>query len=271
MLKLNWSARCLVCHRDLPAGTYARWDRRSATATCPACAGTPAHPLATATARPKPRELERGRAGVSAQREYLRRRRAREARIRRRHPLIGWALIALRAEPQHETAFRRGALGEQGVARSLERRTRGGPAVILHDRRMPTGRGNIDHLAVARRGVYVIDAKAIHGSVRVRRRLFGEAKLLVDGRDRAKLVQGLERQIAAVGRALAQTAYADLTLHGVFCFTEAELPLLLGREIRGCRLCSPRAVARALNAKGPLGEDAIAAIARELDVAFPAA
>ena len=85
----------------------------------------------------------------------------RAPRIRRRHPLIGGLLLALGGAPAHETAWATGGRGEQSVARGLERRTANGPAILLHDRRMPGGYGNIDHLALAPRGVFVIDTKAM--------------------------------------------------------------------------------------------------------------
>lgn len=218
-----------------------------------------------------PDGLDRGSAGASARREYQRRRDNREARVRRRHPLIGGLLLAVGGSPAHETAWARGGRGEESVARGLERRTADGPAIVLHDRRMPGGYGNIDHLALAPRGVFVIDAKAIHGNVRVSRPLLGEPRLLVNGRDRAHLVNGLNRQVAAVRAALARIERAEIAVHGSLCFTAARLPLLGGCEIHGHRLCYGRALARRLNAKGPLTRAEIGELARKLAAIFPPA
>lgn len=66
---------------------------------------------------------------------------------------------------------------------------------------MPGGRGNVDHIAVAPSGVYVIDTKDLTGKVAVRTPVFGQPKLLVAGRDRTKLVDRLERQVAVVREA----------------------------------------------------------------------
>jgi hypothetical protein len=68
----------------------------------------------------------------------------------------------------------------------------------LHNRRMPRGRGDIDHIAVTPSGVFVIDTKDWGGTVRVASPLLGTPQLLVGGRDRTKLVDGLDRQVAAV-------------------------------------------------------------------------
>jgi hypothetical protein len=191
--------------------------------------------------------------------------------VRRRHPHIGGLILALGGSPQHEQAFERGRLGEETVARSLERRLAHAPAVLLHDRRMPGGRGNIDHLAVAPRGVYVIDAKAIKGRVRVRAAAPGASRLQVNGRTRNKLVLGLARQVGAVRTELDAHGDRDIPITGVLCFTEADFPLFGRMQIAGFLLRHPRALAKELKASGPLAPPTIGSVARHLQESFPAA
>lgn len=212
--------------------------------------------------------LDRGQAGTSAAREYDRRKAQREARTRAAHPIIGDVLLAVWGQPQHETAFRRGAAGETAVAESLEKRLAGGPAIMLHDRRMPRGGGNIDHLAIAPTGVFVVDAKDWSGKVRVTTPLLGPSKLLIAGRDRTSLIDGLDRQVSAVHEALGS---AGVAIQGVLCFTKADLPLVGVTRIRGHVLVYRKALAKRLNAPGLLGTDAIEVLARRLVAAFPAA
>ncbi len=214
---------------------------------------------------------ERGRAGASAEREHQRRKRNREAHTRRLHPHAGRLLLAVKPPPQHETAFLRGGLGEESVARSLQRKTANGQAIILHDRRMPLGRGNIDHLAVAPAGVFVIDTKDINGKVRVARPRSDRAKLLVNGRNRSKLVHGLDRQVEAVRQALLDLGHDDVMVHSAFCFTKADLPFFGSTQIGGHNLHHRRALARKLNGSGPLTPQAIRTLARKLASAFPPA
>lgn len=272
MLKLRYPASCRVCSARLRAGTRAQWDPVTRSVTCVSCATADAPEAIEMDPPAVALELDRGLPGASAQREAQRRRRRREGRTRDRHPRVGGLLLAVRGTPAHETAFIRGGAGEMSVARSLQRRTAKGPAVILHDRRMPYGRGNIDHLAVTATGVYVIDAKNIAGDVRVSRPPLGYAKLLIKGRDRTKLVDGLDRQVAAVRQALADLAYADVCVFSSLCFTsKANLPVLGRTEIRGHQLRHPRAVARKLNRTGPLDDAAIDSLARALAAAFPPA
>ena len=178
-------------------------------------------------------------------------------------------MLAAQAPPRHESAFRLGQLGEESVARALEHRN--AYATLLHDRRMPGGYGNIDHLAVAPSGVYVIDAKNIAGSVRIARPLRGEARLMINKRNRSRLLEGLQRQVDAVRRALDQTGRDDVPIVGVLCFTKAEFPLLGSMQARGLRLCHPRALRRRLKKAGPLSVEAIDALARDLARSFPPA
>ena len=67
---------------------------------------------------------------------------------------------------------------------------------------MPGGRGDIDHVAVAPTGVWVIDTKDWKGKVEIKDPLFGHPRLLIRGRECTSLIDGLERQIAAVRAAL---------------------------------------------------------------------
>jgi hypothetical protein len=76
---------------------------------------------------------------------------------------------------------------------------------VLHDRRMPHSKANIDHVAICGSGVYVIDTKRYRGKIEVRQPLFGAAKLKIAGRDQTKLVDGLARQVAVVEATLGGT------------------------------------------------------------------
>jgi hypothetical protein len=85
-------------------------------------------------------------------------------------------------------------LREQGIA-------------VLHDRRIPGSRANIDHLVVSQAGVFVIDTKHYKGRVEQRDLggwLKSDLRLYVGSRDRTKLVEGMKPQVEAVRRALAK-------------------------------------------------------------------
>src|SRR4051812_3440931 len=93
-----------------------------------------------------------GEPGGSASREYQRRRLQREERARARLGRLGVAITRLSAEPQHVSSWKTGAEGERRVAQRLAKHLDKTDVVLLHDRRLPGRRANIDHLAVGPAG-----------------------------------------------------------------------------------------------------------------------
>ncbi len=267
ILKLRRADVCVLCGTNIDAHTEAWWDAGIKTVTCLSCHWRTSQPQNSQ----EPQLLERGHAGASARREYERRRTSREASVRGAHRHIGGLLLWLQDAPQHETAFSTGEVGEVAVGESLDRRTAEGRAIILHDRRMPRARGNIDHVAIAPAGVFVIDAKAHSGKVQIDRPLLGSTKLRIAGRDRTELIEGLDRQVAAVRDALDRAGHVDVPIQGVLCFTNADLPLLRALRMRGHLLLYRKALATRLNADGSLQPSEIEAIARGLATQLPAA
>jgi hypothetical protein len=117
---------------------------------------------------------------------------------------------------------------------------------------MPRGHGNIDHLAVAPAGVFVIDSKRYTGKVVVDE---GE-RLLVKGRERRKIVDGLDRQVEVVRAALRDFGQGEVEVQGVLCFVKRNFALGEGKQtVRGHLLLRRRSLARHLTAKGPLGPE----------------
>ncbi len=214
-------------------------------------------------------------AGASARREYERRRGNREARVRDRLGPLGGVVLAVSSGPQHEQAWARGAEGEVKLARKLERWTAGHGVVLLHDRRMPRSRANIDHLAIGPSGVTVIDAKRYSGRIAVERRggLLRERTehLLVDGRDKTKLVDGVLAQADAVRAVLANGPHATVPVRSVLCFVDGDWPLFGRLEVRGVPVLPPRQTAKLCRADGQLDAAAGQELVRHLARLLPAA
>jgi hypothetical protein len=217
-------------------------------------------------------DLKLGAAGASGRREYERRRAAREARTRARHPHIGGLLLALQGTPEHEKAWASGAAGEEQLGAFLARRCPG--AIVLHDRRLPRSRANIDHIAVAPSGVWVIDAKRYKGKIEVRKPLFRDAKLVLGGRDKTKLVEGLARQAKAV-RSTIDSVAPGIPVQACFCFINPEgqsggtkLPLLRTLSVSGYPLLYPRKLAKRLKQPGELSAEQMRLVAEALAHAF---
>lgn len=197
---------------------------------------------------PTPPELDTGVAGASARREHARRKASREKRVRAKHPRIGGALLALRDDPTHETVWARGAGGEEHVAAMLTRFCKS-TVVVLHDRKVPKSRANLDHIAISANGVWVIDTKRYQGKATVHAPLFGKAKLIVNGRDQTRLIHSLGKQVTLVKGA---TNDLEVPVHGALCFVDTDLPLLRKLTLNGYPICHPRPLAKRLNAPGPL-------------------
>lgn len=113
-----------------------------------------------------------------------------------------------------------GAAGEERVGRMLDE-ARSPRVAVLHDRRIPGSRANIDHLVVTPGGVWVVDSKKYKGQVE--RRIFGgilrprEERLFVGNRDKTSLVDGMRKQMDHVERAVS-----DVPVVGVLCFVDSE-------------------------------------------------
>ena len=247
-LKLRWPDRCVRCGADLPAGTRARWDDSSRTVCCLLCTEL----AAAAESSAAPPVVARGAAGASIGREHARRRNKREKHVRDAHPHIGGVLLALSTPPRHEEALRIGEEGEIAVGAALEKAVAQVDGIVLHNRRMPSGRGDIDHIAIVPSGIYVVDAKAVKGKVEIRRPWFRAPELWIAGRDRTKYLDGLDRQAQAVGDAIATTNHAAITIQGALCFTHTNLPWLRAVELRGHLLIYRKALTKRLLDSGQL-------------------
>lgn len=203
--RLLW---CLPCH-DRAASDAPRPPGAAA----PGVGAAPGVPAALAAravpgAPPTPAGIDAGEPGRSAQLEFERRHAARERRIDRRWGRLAGLVKLVTDDPQTTTAWSVGAEGERRVASRLEQLV-GGRAVLLHDRRIPGSPANIDLLAVAPSGIWVVDAK--HWSGRVELRDVGgwfatDRRLVAGGRDRSREVERLGRQMIAVSRAVPDPA-----------------------------------------------------------------
>ena len=250
---LRYEGHCARCGATVPAGARGYHDRTTRKVHCHGC-GSGARPAGP---------------GASAGREYERRRSAREARIRSRVPIAG-ALVARLTEPQHQRAWADGQRGEEQAAAALAKRLRGSGVVLLHDRRRPGSRSaNLDHIAIGPGGITVIDAKRLKGPVRVERRglLHPRVELRVAGRDRTRLVAGVEDQM----RAVAEVVPEGIDVRGALLFVDGDLPLLGLPDIRAVTLGWPRKVARLAARAGDLKPGDVERLRLLLERALPAA
>ncbi|MBW4033324.1 MAG: NERD domain-containing protein [Acidobacteria bacterium] len=270
-MSLRYAGACRECGTALPAGTMAEYDRATKTVVCVTCSSSEVDEVATVGDV----AIESGVAGASAQREFEKRKTKRETRIRTAHPHLGGLMLALSDEPQSTRAWATGARGEVVLGARLDKlRERG--ISVLHDRRIPGTKANIDHIAVGPRGVFVIDAKKYTGgpSLRVEGGLFRPRteSLIVGSRDQTKLVHGVQRQVSLVESALRQAGFQDVPSYGMMCFVEGDWPLLGGTFFIGAiEVLWPKKAVERVTSPGAFTATDSESIARALARQFPPA
>jgi hypothetical protein len=271
-IRLRYAGNC-SCGTALPAGTLAGYDRLSKLVVCLSCLEV--EDVSVAVVESIPAAVVPGTAGGSAQAEFDRRSGRREARIRAAHPKLGGLILALSEDPQSTRAWASGAKGEVTVGARLEGLA-GDGVLVLHDRRIPGSRANIDHLAVGPSGVFVIDAKRyVDAKVEIRRtggwRSEAVEQLWVGGRDRTKLVTGLGQQVAAVYEALEPLPeFAHVSVQPALAFVEAIFPMFGSLEIAGVPVTGLRGMAKLVRRPGPLAEAQREQLHRQLADKLPA-
>ncbi|WP_353950460.1 nuclease-related domain-containing protein [Knoellia sp. S7-12] len=283
-MKLRYAGQCHLCARELPARAEAIYDRTTKTVRCVDCSPEPLPEATSVEASAEPivvveqaegadevQQVEVGSAGLSARREFERRHANREQRIRTKHRKVGGLMLALSDDPQSTTAWDKGALGEERLANGLNKRS--SPSLrVLHDRRIPGTRANIDHIAATPSGIWVIDAKRYVGkrpTLRVEGGLFRPRTetLMVGGRKQNRLVDGMLKQLEVVRGVIGQA----IPVTGVLCFIESDWPLIGGDfTTRGVRVTWPKRLYSRLEAEGSLTCD-VETHHRNLAQALPSA
>jgi hypothetical protein len=177
---------------------------------------------------------------------------------------------------QSTTAWATGAQGERVVAARLAKVASKGVSVIC-DRRIPGSRANIDFIAVGPTGIYVIDAKVV--SERVAARTTGPiwnrgpVKLLIGGRNRTSVIEGMDRQVRAVA-----TALRDIPATPVVPIKPSVV--LVGAEwgwlqkplrVQGVWVGWPKEMAKVVSRAGPLNQDVTRQLAYALASRLPEA
>jgi hypothetical protein len=276
LIRLRFAGVCAKCEQPMPARSRAWWDADAHTTTCQTCGTEPTlEPTAgnaeanIVTEEPVQREV--GVAGGSARGKYEKLHQAREERIDQQWGRLSGVVKFLSNDPQSTRAWAKGSEGERRLAAHLLR-TVGDRAVLLHDRKVPRTRGNVDHLAIAASGVWVIDAKHYAGLVERRDKggwFTTDYHLYVGGRDRTKIVEGLGWQVEAVRAALGR---ADVPVHAALCFIEAEWKLFAKPfQHDGVWVVWAAKLAEMIGAPGPLTLIDVTNVADRLAMALPPA
>jgi Nuclease-related domain len=170
-------------------------------------------------------------------------------------------MSALFATPNSITAWQTGAEGELRTGRLLEPLEAEGFR-ILHDRKIPGSRANIDHIVIGPPGVFVVETKSLGGSLQIRGN-----DVFVAGRRKTGMIDEVKREALAVESALAdEIAAHGWTVSPVICVHRADLPLFRS-EVAGVRIVSGKDLVthlrKADHVLSPADVERLAALAAE--------
>jgi hypothetical protein len=194
-----------------------------------------------------PRQI--GVAGASALNKYERHQARDAERLQRRFGRLTPIAKHFVDEPQSTAAWKKGAAGEVRLAAMLDQRA-DKETILLHDFHKPGTKSNIDHIAIAPSGIWIIDAKRYTGKVSCRTELFSPQRhLIVNSRDRTRLVGGMQWQIETVTTAL--DGFAAETIRPVVCFTNSEWHAFARPfQIDRVEITWPQRLCKTINAPG---------------------
>jgi hypothetical protein len=150
--------------------------------------------------------------------------------------------------------------------------------IVLHDRRIPGSRANVDHIAIARDcGVWAIDAKNYTGKVqRIEKGgLFStDKRLYVGRRDCSKLVAGMAKQVDAIKSAVGEPLMQefDVTVRAALRFVDAEWSLFAKPfALDGVWIGWAKPLGTRLKTEGALAPEHVRLLARRVAEALPPA
>lgn len=224
---------------------------------------------------PSPPTIDHGVGGVSAAQEYERRHAKHERQIEAKWGTgrIGRFAKFMSDEPQSTTAWAKGAEGERKLAHRLNDDL-GDVAIVLHDRKVPNTRGNIDYLVVAPNGIWIIDAKNYKGKVEQRDVggfFSSKRQLFVGGRNQTKLIEGLGWQVEAVRAVLTPLGFGEAPVHNALCFIASDWGLFPKPfRLDGALITWASKLIEAIRAPGSFDATTIDMLAWELSSKLPA-
>src|ERR1700728_1725785 len=160
LIRLRYRGTCTSCGQTVERGQSAWWEASTRTVVCTQC-GVSGPSIRTEA---EPPALDVGVAGGSAQQKYERLHQRRERELEARWGRLAGVAKFLSDDPRSIAVWAQGSKGERILAEHMSQAL-GDRAVLLHDRRVPGDRRNIDHLVVAASGVWVIDTKRWSGLV----------------------------------------------------------------------------------------------------------
>jgi hypothetical protein len=123
--------------------------------------------------------------------------------------------------------------------------------------------------------VFVIDAKRYSGRISVEWRggllRPRTSHLIVGGRDKTKLVDGVLAQAEVVSTVLVAAGHEAVPVLPVLCFVDGDWPFMPRLEVQGVPIVWPRETAKLCRGDGPLDLASVEAVAEAIARRLPAA
>lgn len=141
-----------------------------------------------------------------------------------------------------------------------------GIGYVLHDRKLPGSKRNIDHVVVTGAGVFVVDAKNVAGVPKLADyggSLTTDARLRLGNADRTMWVEGVQSLSAAVREV------AGVNVVSILCFVDQSSPLYF--TVRGVEVVDESTLPGIVRRQGPLTPVLVNDIAGRLASALRAA
>jgi hypothetical protein len=275
VLVLRRDGVCDSCGATLLTGVKGQWNSATKKARCLE------HGVITKTQvgaeeiiMPEP---NRSTAGKSSKEKYGELHDVEEENIRKRYgrfKRLAEVAVILHDDSQRTRNWKVGSVGEEVVGGRLDLLAQELGFAVLHDRRRPPTKANIDHLVVTPAGVFVVDAKNYEGQIEVRHPgWFSDDadQLFINGRNRTKIVDGVKKQVAQVESVLLNTEI-QIPIFGILTFVVGPLHLFIVQEkISGIFLSTQRGIEKILRRPGPHSNAHIKATAKLLALKFPEA
>jgi hypothetical protein len=189
-------------------------------------------------------------------------------------PVGGYSALR-RSHGNGDRNWRKGAIGEFRLDAYLHRELTSGE-IILSDRSIPGGRGNVDHVVIAPSGIWVIDAKLWSGTINLTRsgRGLNESRhLLVKEEDRTSVVEKIYDCVIPIAQLVDDRT---IRVHPAVVFVDGQwsnrlfLRVVLNRPevLNGVWIMWPKALLSKIKEPGPLSSEQVSAIGHHLDAAL---
>jgi hypothetical protein len=127
--------------------------------------------------------------------------------------------------------------------------------IVFHDRHQPGSFGNLDHVVLGPRGVWVIDSKVRRAPLRIHRGRVWAGEYPLD-------VEPVARQAARVEEALGEPVGAIMAVHGSGLRRR-------GKVVEGVRIVPAHRLTRRLRRRRSQSRSDSAAVAARFDRLFP--